>query len=75
MIKSMMKIAFGCVIGITAYIVVTYSDISGIKMISTIGAFPALWIEILVVIGILKIAFHPERYDVHKEDYKTGDEK
>lgn len=75
MIKSVMKIAFGCVIGITAYIVVTYSDISGIKMISTIGAFPALWIEILVIIGTLKIAFHPERYDVHKEDYKTGDEK
>lgn len=71
-VKTAVKIVLGCVIGITAFIIVAFSDISGIKMISTIGAFPALWIEILVIIGIIKIALHPEKYDVYKEDYKTG---
>lgn len=68
-IRSNIKIFFGLTLGIVTFIIVAYSDISGVKMISTIGAFPALWIEIFVITGILKIAKNPAAYDVHKEDY------
>lgn len=69
-IKNFIKIIFGIVIASITFIVVTYSDIGGIKMISTIGAFPALWIEIVVIIGIVKIAIDPEKYAESEEDKK-----
>ena len=50
--KSRIKVIFGLVIGISTFIIVAYSDISGIKMISNIGAFPALWIELLGLLFI-----------------------
>lgn len=67
--KTWIKILFGVIIGASAVIVVSFSDISGIKMISNIGGFPALWVEILVIIGILKIMKDPRKYDEYKEDY------
>lgn len=71
-IKTAIKIGFGCAIGVSTFIIVAYSDISGVKMISTIGAFPALWIEILVLAGTIKIALNPGKYDVNKEDYNEA---
>ncbi len=67
--KSRIKVIFGLVIGISTFIIVAYSDISGIKMISNIGAFPALWIELLAAAGVLKIMKNPVKYDENKEDY------
>ena len=67
--KSWVKIVFGVVIAVVTFIIITYSDISGIKMISNIGAFPALWIELLIAAGIIKIARNPQKYDKNKDDY------
>lgn len=63
------KMGFGLVMGGAAFIIVAFSDISGIKMISNIGAFPALWIELLIILGIVKIAANPAKYDENKDDY------
>lgn len=63
--RTFIKILFGFIIGLVAIIIVVFSDIQGVKMISTIGAFPALWIEIIVAVGVCKIAMHPARYDRH----------
>lgn len=67
--KNRIKVIFGLVIGVTTFIIVAYSDISGVKMISNIGAFPALWIELLVVAGVVRIMRNPQKYDENKEDY------
>lgn len=67
--KSWVKIVFGLVIGGITYIIIVYSDIAGVKMISNIGAFPALWIELLIAAGIVRIARNPAKYDKNKDDY------
>lgn len=67
--KTWIKVVVGLVIGVSTFIIVAYSDISGVKMISNIGAFPALWIEILTVEGIVRIMKDPQKYDEHKQDY------
>lgn len=67
--KNRVKTIFGLVIGVSTFIIVAYSDISGVKMISNIGAFPALWIELLAVAGVLRIMSNPQKYDENKEDY------
>lgn len=67
--RAWIKVVFGGVIGVITFIIVAFSDIEGVKMISNIGAFPALWIELLIAAGILKIARNPSRYDKNKEDY------
>ena len=60
---------FGAIIGVASVIIVVYSDVSGIKMISNIGGFPALLVEILAIVGVLKIMKNPKKYDEFKEDY------
>ena len=70
--RTFIKILFGFIIGLVAIIIVVFSDIQGVKMISTIGAFPALWIEIIVAVGVCKIAMHPARYDRHTEAGKDA---
>lgn len=67
--KTWVKVIVGLVIGVSTFIIVVYSDISGVKMISNIGAFPALWIELLTVAGIVRIMKDPQKYDENKKDY------
>lgn len=67
--KTWIKIMFGAIIGVASVIIVVYSDVSGIKMISNIGGFPALLVEILAIVGVLKIMKNPQKYDEFKDDY------
>lgn len=67
--KTWIKVVVGLAIGLSTFIIVAYSDISGVKMISNIGAFPALWIELLAVAGIVRIMKDPKKYDENKDDY------
>lgn len=63
------KILFGLIIGGVTFLIVAFSDITGIKIISNIGAFPSMWIELIAVYSILKIMRNPGKYDLYKEDY------
>jgi choline-glycine betaine transporter len=49
------KIAWGVAIGLVAWIMVTFADIEGIKTASNLGGFPALFLLILVAIGLVKM--------------------
>ena len=43
------KIAWGLIIGVVAWVMISYAGIDGIKMISTIGGLPALFLFIAII--------------------------
>lgn len=51
----MIKIAWGLMIGIVSYIMITFAGIDGIRMTSNLGGFPALFLVIFVAIGLLRV--------------------
>ncbi|MEM6806172.1 MAG: BCCT family transporter, partial [Bacteroidota bacterium] len=51
----MIKIAWGLMIGIVSYIMITFAGIDGIRMTSNLGGFPALFLVICVAIGLLRV--------------------
>lgn len=73
-LKAVIKILFGLIIGGSTFIVVAYSDISGIKMVSNIGAFPAMWIEIAIIAGLFRIIRNPDKYNDFSEKNQISEE-
>lgn len=51
------KITWGVIIGLLALIMITFSGIEGVKLISVIGGFPALFLLLLVFFGLLRLLF------------------
>lgn len=43
------KVAWGVIIGVVSWVMITYAGIDGIKMISTIGGLPALFLFIAIL--------------------------
>jgi len=52
---AIIKIIWGVFIGILAWIMITNSGIEGIKILSTIGGFPILFLLLLLVASALKL--------------------
>ena len=49
------RLIWGLVIGLVAWVMITYAGIDGIKLISTLGGFPAMLLITLVGIGLLRM--------------------
>ncbi len=59
------KIIWGIIIGLIAWVMVSTAGIGGIKIISVLGGFPALLIVILVVAGAVKmLIISPKRLNL-----------
>lgn len=50
-----MKIVWGAIVGTLAFIMITFAGIDGIKMISVLGGFPALFLILLVGVSALRL--------------------
>lgn len=64
-----LKIVWGVTVGALSLIMLAAYDMEGMKMLATIGGFPAAFLLILFAIAFWKIMRNPKKYDVHKEDY------
>ena len=56
------------VVGVTA-ICALFLDFEELRAVSNIGAFPALIVELLGMVALWRVMWHPARYDVHTQDY------
>jgi choline-glycine betaine transporter len=56
------KIAWGALVGLVAWVMVANAGIDGIKMASTLGGFPALFLIIAVAIGLVVILLRPKHF-------------
>ena len=52
-----MKVIWGCLVGLIAWVMITSAGVDGIRMLCVLGGFPALFILILVGAGLIKIIF------------------
>lgn len=58
------KVVWGSLIGLVAWIMITTAGIDGIRMISVLGGFPALFLVIAVAIGMILLIFRKEELDI-----------
>ena len=70
--KKWVKIVWGLIMGTVAWIMMTYRGLDGIKMVNTFGGFPAVILEILIGVSLLKFLRNPKKYDTFKEQYDSN---
>jgi len=51
------KVLWGSMIGLISWIMISFAGIDGIRMMSNLGGFPALFLVILVGVGLVKLTF------------------
>ncbi|PAB60092.1 BCCT family transporter [Anaeromicrobium sediminis] len=59
------KVTWGVIVGAVALIFIATLGIDGIKMLSYLGGFPALFLGVLSIISLIHIMGKPEKFNVH----------
>ncbi|MFK7907068.1 MAG: BCCT family transporter [Chitinophagales bacterium] len=57
------KIVWGTLIGTIAWVMITSAGIDGIRLLCVLGGFPALFLIILVAVGIVKMMFQKDYFE------------
>lgn len=66
-----MKIFWGALLCVVSWVMLSFAGIDGIKMLSNLGGFPAMFLELAMAYCILLVARNPKKYDSFKEDYTS----
>ncbi len=57
------KIIWGGIVGLIAWVMVSFAGIDGVKMTSTLGGFPALFLIIIVAMSLVRLLLRPGGLD------------
>ncbi len=57
------KVAWGVTVGLVAWVMICFADIEGIKIISTLGGFPAAILILMVIFSLAKVVWNFEKYN------------
>ncbi len=57
------KLLWGGVIGLTSWVLVSFAGLDGIRLISTLGGFPAMGLFILGAVGLVRLVWKSFRTD------------
>lgn len=57
-----LKVIWGVLIGFLSWVMITYSGIDGVRILSVIGGLPALFFLVLVSVCLLMILISPKKY-------------
>lgn len=57
------KIAWGVIMGAVAWVMISFADIEGIKIISILGGFPAAILILLVNISLLRVVLNYKKFN------------
>jgi choline-glycine betaine transporter len=68
--KLPLKIVWGVIVGMVAVIMISASGIGGIKTLSNLGGLPALFLELALLYGLVRVMVNPSRFDSFKGDYR-----
>ena len=63
------KIAWGATIGVVAWIMATMAHLEGIRMLSSLGGVPGLFLCAVAIIAAVRVMLNPYKYDRFKEGY------
>lgn len=64
-----MKIFWGALLCTVSWVMLSFAGIDGIKMLSNLGGFPAMFLELAMAGCIILVAKNPKKFDTFKEDY------
>jgi choline-glycine betaine transporter len=67
------KLIWGAVVGLVSLIFISTLGIDGIKMLSYLGGFPALFLLILSVISLMYIMGKPKKFDLFEQEHSADD--
>ncbi|WP_192349825.1 BCCT family transporter [Algoriphagus sp. Y33] len=62
-----LKVIWGVLIGFLSWIMISYSGIDGVRILSVIGGLPALFFLLLVSVCLLMLLISPKKYLGHAE--------
>lgn len=68
---TFVKIAWGSLVAVFCWIMVTYFGLDGIRMLSNLGGFPALFLCLAIGICAVRVVANPARYDKFNKDNPT----
>ncbi len=60
------KIAWGAILGLVAWIMVTFARLDGIRMLSNLGGLPSLFLCLAICGCVVRVALEPARFDVFR---------
>lgn len=60
-----LKVIWGVLIGFLSWVMITYSGIDGVRILSVIGGLPALFFLLVVSVCLLMILISPKKYLKH----------
>lgn len=63
------KILWGVMIGFVSWIMVSFAGLDGLRMLNSLGGFPAMFLCIGVTVCLVLVAVNPRKYDTFKEGY------
>ncbi|MCM3761445.1 BCCT family transporter [Alkalihalobacillus oceani] len=72
---TLIKVIWGVTISVVAWMMISFAQIDGIKMLSNLGGVPAVLLGLGVVLALIKVAKSPEKYDATLEDDEEISEK
>jgi glycine betaine transporter len=67
--SMVMKIFWGVLLGVVSWVMLSFAGIDGVKMLSNLGGFPSMFLELAMGYCIIKVAKNPKKFDTFKEDY------
>ncbi len=68
------KIAWGLVVGLIAWIMVTFGGLDGIRMLSRLGGLPAIFLCLAISVCAIRVMMDPARYDRFPAERPTRQE-
>lgn len=66
---AILKILWGAILGVIAWITLSFAGLDGLKALSNLGGIPTLILLVPITYSLIKVAWNPYKYDTFKEDY------
>ena len=63
------KVVWGTLTGVVAWIVISKGSYEGIREISSVGGLPAMLLCLMCGVALIKVALNPKKYDEFKDGY------
>jgi len=57
-----LKVVWGLLVGLLAWVMITFAGIDGVKMLSNLGGLPSLWLLMGITISINILMWQPQKY-------------
>jgi glycine betaine transporter len=62
--KTWLKVVWGTLVGTVSWVMISFADVEGVKILSNLGGFPAACLLLVVVIALFRVSLRPDHYNL-----------